>query len=296
MYFLGKIMKIDILKGGLDDYELIDTGNRKRLERFGDLKIIRHEPRAWWRNSAGKSEWTGADAEFDSEGRWSFRSGKIPPAFQMKFKNLKFEARISHSSRHLGVFPEQSPHWEWICSKKAIPHKGKKPTLLNMFAYTGISTLCALSAGYEVVHVDASKPALDWARRNQELSGMGSAPARWLLDDAMKFLAREIRRNRFYDAIVLDPPSFGRGPSKELWKAEESLHELLSMCRQLLSDNPSFILLTMYNIEASSLMLGNILSDTCSGLGGTINCGELILGQTSSEKVLPLSIFSKWER
>jgi 23S rRNA (cytosine1962-C5)-methyltransferase len=174
--------------------------------------------------------------------------------------------------------------------------RGKtKPKVLNLFGYTGVASLVAAAAGCSVTHVDASKPAVAWARTNQRLSNLNLAPIRWILDDAIKYVRREIRRGIRYDAILLDPPSFGRGPNRELWKAEKQLTDLLDICRQVLSDHPLFIILTMYNIEASSLMIGNLLNDTMRDYGGAVQVGELALKHKYSERLLPLSIFGRWE-
>ena len=170
-----------------------------------------------------------------------------------------------------------------------------EPNVLNLFGYTGVASLVAAAAGCSVTHVDASKPAVTWARTNQQLSDLSLSPIRWILDDATKYVKREIRRGVRYDGILLDPPSFGRGPNRELWKVEKQLTDLLDICRQVLTDNPLFIILTMYNIEASSLMIGNLLSDTMHDRGGRVKVGELALKHKHSDRFLPLSIFGRWE-
>lgn len=282
---------ITVLSSSWKEYELIDSGNRKKLERFGPMVLVRTEPKAWWEPALPTSEWSKAHAVHDDT-KWIFHR-KTNREWIMAFQSLAFQARLTDGSKHVGIFPEQSPHWEWITAKA----KGKKhPSLLNLFGYTGAASLVAAKAGCVVTHVDASKPAITWGKANQELSGMQDVLIRWLLDDALKFSAREIRRGKTYDAIILDPPSFGRGPKNEVWKAERQLTELLSVCRQLLSPSPVFLILTMYNLEASSLMLGNILEDTMSGLKGRVHVGELALPHASSSKMLPLSIFGRWEQ
>ncbi len=285
---------IAIFKGEIPGYELIDSGNKRRLERFAHLKVIRHEPKAWW-SPASPSDWKGADAEYGADGVWRFKNGSPPAPFAMRTDSFRFELKFSDTSRHLGVFPEQSPHWDYIMKFQGLRRKNVRPSLLNLFGYTGVASLAAVSAGFDLLHLDASKPAVEWAKKNFQLSGFSDKPARFILDDASKFVKRELRRGRRYDAIILDPPSFGRGPSKELWKAEDALPELLSDCGKLLSDNPLFVILTMYSIDASSLMLGNMLARLPGASSGKIVCGELGLGQKNSSTILPLSIFSRLE-
>jgi 23S rRNA (cytosine1962-C5)-methyltransferase len=168
--------------------------------------------------------------------------------------------------------------------------------LLNLFGYTGMATLAAASAGYDVTHVDASKPAMLWARKNAELSDLGHARIRWILDDASKFVARELRRRSMYHGIVMDPPSFGRGPKREIWKAEKKLNELLMECRRLLEDRGEFLLITVYNLDISALSLRNLMKDAFCGFGGDIDVGELALQQDGGEKILPRSLYARWER
>ncbi len=278
-----------ILSAAWRDYELLDSGDGRKLERFGRTTIIRGETKAWWKPDA-PSLWSGADAVLRDDGRWELRKGAAR-SWTMDFAGVKIQARISDGSKHLGVFPEQEPHWSWMMERL----KGQdKPRLLNLFGYTGVASLAAARAGAQVTHVDASKPSIAWGRDNQAASGMGEAPIRWVLEDALKYVGREIKRGSRYEAILLDPPSFGRGPKGEVWKVEEQVVELLGECRKLLSDKPLLIILTMYNLEASSLMLANLLSDTLSGLGGELRTGELALKHSRSEKLLPLSLFARW--
>ncbi|HBA82866.1 MAG TPA: SAM-dependent methyltransferase [Verrucomicrobia bacterium] len=286
-------MDIQVLFNNWSEYELLDSGDRRKLERFGRNIVIRSEQKAWWKPDKPESEWAKAVAVHEDQGQWTFRRD-IPREWTMRFDNLTFQTRFTDTSKHLGIFPEQSPHWRWM-QNKVKRGAGEPPRLLNLFGYTGAASLVAAAAGFAVTHVDASKPAVTWARHNQQLSGLESAPIRWILEDAVKYVRREIRRGSRYDAILLDPPSFGRGPNKEVWKVERQLTELLDICRQVLSDRPLFIILTMYNIEASSLMIGNLLSDAMKSFGGALSVGELALHQQNSEKVLPLSIYGRWE-
>jgi 23S rRNA (cytosine1962-C5)-methyltransferase len=288
-------MEIKILASTWSEHELLDSGNRMKLERFGKYVLVRSEPKAWWKPALPESEWAKATARNDDKDRWAFQAGGAQRDWILKYGKITFQARMTDMSKHVGVFPEQSPHWDWI-QEKAQKSGRKDMKLLNLFGYTGAATLAAAASGFAVTHVDASKPSVGWAKTNQEMSNLASAPVRWILDDAVKFVRREIRRNSRYDAIVLDPPSFGRGPDGEVWKAETSLPELMDMCRQVLTDNPLFIILTMYNLEASSIMLGNILRDTMRPNGGNVSFGELALKEKSSDRSLPMSIYARWDK
>lgn len=284
---------IEILKNAWPGYALIDSGDRRKLERFGETVVVREEPKAWWPPALDKGEWAKAAAEHDEKsGLWKLR-GKPAKAWKVDFHGVQMEARITDGSKHLGLFPEQSPHWEYL---RANCGRGKAESVLNLFGYTGAASLVAAQAGAAVTHCDASKPAIAWGRHNQELSGLADKPVRWMLDDAVKFAQREIRRNRRYDAVLLDPPSFGRGPRKELWKVEDQIMELLDLCKQLLSDDARFLILTMYNLEASSLMLHNLLGAVLGNRKGAVSIGELALPHENGDRLLPLSLFGRWER
>ncbi len=287
-------MEIKVLTSDWKDYELIDSGDRLKFERFGDALVVRGEPKAWWRKSAPEL-WKNAHARyFDDErktSRWVYY--KETPAPALDWNGVKFRAKFADGTKHLGVFPEQSPHWEFIGKAAKNFPRGRTPRLLNLFGYTGGATLAAAKAGYAATHVDASKPSVDWARCNQRESGLESAPIRWIVDDALKFAKREERRGSRYDAIVLDPPSFGRGPKNELWKLEKALPELLEACSKILSDKPLFVLMTLYSIEASPIMAANILSQYFGARAGAkTECGELAL-KSSNGFDLPLSIYAK---
>ena len=279
-----------ILSSQWDAYTLVDCGGRRKLERFGDHLLIRGEPKAWWAEDAQVREWSQAVAEIsDAGGKWMLR-GKPDRTWFMEFEGLRFEARLTDMSKHVGVFPEQEPHWRWLMERLA---RRDKPRVLNLFGYTGPATLVAASKGAEVTHVDPPKPAINWARHNQALSGLEEAPIRWILDDAFKFVAREVRRGRTYDAILLDPPSFGRGPKGELWKVEQQIGLLLENIRRILEPKGGMVVLTMYNIEASSLMLKCLMEDYCPG--GMLEYGELALSCSATSRMLPLSLFARWE-
>ena len=275
--------------GGFPDYQLLDSGRRCKLERFGPVTVIRGEPKAWWEPAHPPPEWDRAQAVHDEDAGWDLRPG-CPREWKIRFDSLTFLARLSDTSKHLGVFPEQSPHWRAI-QQAAAP--GAR--LLNLFGYTGAATLVAAEAGWEPTHVDASKPATAWARENQLASGLAEKPIRWIVEDAIKYVRREVKRGSRYDGILLDPPAFGRGPDGNVWKVERQLPELLDLCREALSDKPRLLLLTTYNIEASALMLRNLLADLMKPFGGHIEVGELALPHSSSpDRFLPLSIYARW--
>ena len=275
--------------GGFPGYELIDSGRRCKLERFGSVTVIRGEPKAWWEPVLPAREWDRARAVHDEDAGWDLRPG-CPREWKIGVGNLTFLARISDTSKHLGLFPEQSPHWQAIRESTAPGAR-----LLNLFGYTGAATLAAAEAGWEPTHVDASKPATAWARENQAASGLDDKPIRWIVEDAVKYVRREIKRGSRYDGILLDPPAFGRGPDGNVWKVERQLPELLELCREALTEKPRLLLLTTYNIEASSLMLRNLVADLMKPYRGQIEVGELALPHSSApDRLLPLSIYARW--
>lgn len=280
------------------EYELIDCGNGRKLERFGKYILNRIETQALWNQSKPESVWHGADAVFkktdEKRGEWTFKN-KIPDQWTMDFEDLKLELKLTPFG-HVGIFPEQSGQWSWITNviANAVKQSQKPINILSLFTYTGASTLAAAASGAQVVHVDASKPAITWARENQKLSGLSQKPIRWIPEDALKFVKREVRRGSRYDAIIMDPPKFGRGPQGEVWKFEESFAELLDYCRQILSEHPLFILVTAYAVPISSITLSNMVSDITRKLKGEIDYGELGLKQSSGERILPTAIYCKW--
>lgn len=294
-------MNISLLTTDFPGYALLDSGDRRKLEDFGGVRIIRSEPKAWWKPTLPREEWAKAVAvhEDDSrEGRWKFRGNAAPAPWTLRFRGaFSLQLRFMDRSKQIGVFPEQSPHWDRIL-KNPVPAAGTPMRLLNLFGYTGAASLAAARAGWRVTHVDASKPAVAWGRRNQELSGLGDAPIRWILEDAVKFCRREARRGNAYEAILLDPPAFGRGPGGELWKVERDLPELLRVCRDLLSPDARLMILTLYTIDASSVLCGNLLAETTAHLrGGNVEVGELATRETSAAaRLLPLSLWGRWTR
>lgn len=271
-------------------FSLVDCGGRRKLERFGEHHLVRSEPKAWWGERRALPEWREAGAEIgDAGSAWKIRKG-FPRAWTLPYRKLRFEARLTDMSKHVGIFPEQEPHWRWLEERLSLR---SRPRVLNLFGYTGAATLVAAAAGARVTHVDASKPSVNWARHNQVLSGLGEAPIRWILDDAFKFVTREVRRERQYEAILLDPPSFGRGPKGEIWKVEQQIGPLLENIRSILVPRGGMVVLTLYNLEASSLMLKSLLEEYFPG--GLLEYGELALPCSATSPVLPLSLFARWE-
>jgi 23S rRNA (cytosine1962-C5)-methyltransferase len=235
-----------------------------------------------------------AIAVYDKEDtkEWIFKK-EIPRDFVLSFEGVTSKVQFLKSSKHIGIFPEQTDQWNFM-REYIRKQKGQEVRVLNLFGYTGIASLVAAQAGAHVTHVDGSKTVIAWARENQALSLLEKAPIRWILDDAADFVKREIKRGNRYDGIILDPPSFGRGPKGQIWKAEEDLPRFLASCREVLSEKPLFFILNMYSTELSALSLGNVLAEALEGLGGSIETGELTIQELNSERVLPLSIFARW--
>ena len=283
---------------GFDDYALLDSGHGRKLERFGAVTVDRPEEQAMWAPRLHADAWAGADAVFvgdqeaESEnGRWRFRE-KQPASWPMRIKGITATCRLSNF-RHVGVFPEQMPLWEWMLD--ALPRGGPEPPrLLNLFAYTGVASLLAAAAGAHVTHVDASKRAIDWAKENQAASGLDHAPIRWMLDDARKFAAREVRRGRTYHGILVDPPKFGRGPDKEVWEIFQHLPELMRTLAQLLDPAHAFLILTVYAIRASSLSIDALAREVLAGRGGTFTSGEVAIAEAEGDRTLSSALFTRW--
>ncbi len=276
------------------DYELLDSGNGAKLERFGKFVLVRPDKGIIWQRSLPAKSWDAADAEFvladAGDGRWVCKR-ELPERWRMRYGDLSFWARLT-PFRHTGVFPEQAAHWDWMSAKIK---SAKRPIhVLNLFAYTGIASLAAASAGASVTHLDASKPTLAWARENAELAGLADRPIRWLLDDAIKFVRREGRRGKRYDAIVIDPPVFGRGPQGEIWRFSKSFPALMDACKQILSEQPLFVVVTAYEVAESSLLLSNLLADWLGALPGTLDAGELVLQPKAGNRPLSTSVYARW--
>lgn len=277
------------------DYELLDSGTGAKLERFGPYRFVRPEGQAIWQPALASSAWSNAEAEFRTDadangGQWHFRK-PLKPRWQMRYNQLQFWVQPT-PFRHLGVFPEQAVHWDWM--QNLIATARRPINVLNLFGYTGLATLAAAQAGANVTHVDASKKGIAWARENQALSGLDQKPIRWILDDALKFVRREVRRGARYDGFIIDPPPFGRGPKGEIWRIEESLPALLDECRQLLSPTPLFVVLTAYAIKFSALGLYYVLDELVAGYPGTLSGGEIGVSEQQRGRVLSTAIFARW--
>lgn len=280
---------------GWHDYQLLDSGGGRKLERYGPYQFIRPEHRAVWSPALPESVWEGADAAFQATGgehggRWKFHR-PVPRSWGMQYGGLKFEVRAA-DARHMDVFPEQASHWNWLSEK--IRQAGRPIRVLNLFAYTGLATVAAAAAGAEVTHVDASKRAVRRASENLKRSGLEESSVRWIVEDVFKYVRREVRRESFYDAILLDPPKFGRGPEGQVWEFFEGLPGLLADCRALLSDRPLFVILTAYAIEASALSLYYALHEALTKLGGEFEVGELALEESSAGRLLSTALFARW--
>lgn len=278
---------------GWADYGLVDSGDGRKLERYGDWRFVRPEPQAMWRPRM--DSWD-ADGEFvpgsdeDGGGRWQFARPVPPDGWPLAWNEVTFTAQCT-PFRHLGFFPDMAPVWDWMRGQVADRTDAE---LLNLFGYTGVGSL-ALSQHGRVTHVDASKKSVAQARQNAALAGMQDRPIRWLVDDAAKFTAREVRREKRYDGIILDPPKFGRGPDGEVWRLEESLPGLIADCRRLLDDNSRFLFLTVYAVRMSSLALAGLLAEHFAGLPGRIEHGDLAVREDGAEgRVLPTAIFARW--
>jgi len=283
------------------DYELIDSGDGEKLERFGNVVLVRPDPQAIWNKKVSAEKWLAANAKFvqnSKAGRWVF--DKNSPAspikdWSIKIGRINFTLGLS-SFKHTGIFPEQSPNWDWII--ETIKSANKPSSVLNLFGYTGGASLAAALAGAEVCHVDSSKVSIARAKKNSEISGLVSAPIRFILDDALAFVEREARRGKHYDAIIMDPPAFGRGPDGEVWKIEKSLPKLIDACKKILSPQPLFVLINGYAAGYSPVAYANILSSLVPSK--KIEFGELAIeesGSGSSEalsgRLLPAGIFAR---
>jgi 23S rRNA (cytosine1962-C5)-methyltransferase len=275
------------------EYELLDSGEGKKLERFGEYVLLRPEPQARWAAALPAGRWQTADGEYvkaanGRRGDWKFRK-PIPARWEMRRGNLRFWVQPAPSG-HVGVFPDQACHWDWIA--EATRRAARPVKVLSLFGHTGLATLAAAAAGAEVTHVDASRKAVAWARENQSLSKLSERPIRWVVEDALTFVRREVRRGNQYDAMMIDPPKFGRGPGGEMWKLEESLPELLGACGKVLSASPVFILVNVYTtvltrgrIEKEAEALRGWLKEILSGFRATITAGELALEDGARRRI-----------
>ena len=288
-----------ITENGWQDYALLDSGEGRKLERFGKIVVSRPEPQALWQKSLNDADWQKANAVFtnasekedDDKGSWSER-GKLPQSWPVAVEGATMMCRLM-SYRHMGLFPEQRPHWQWL-GDRIRAGAGRPLKILNLFAYTGAASLIAAKAGAEVTHVDASKKAIQWAKENQDASGLQDAKIRWICDDAAKFVAREGRRGNKYDGILLDPPRYGRGPEGEVWKFETDVGPLLAACADLLASDARFMILTAYAMRLSSLTLQHMMKDALQNRAGQMDHGELLLADRSHQRPLATSMFCRW--
>jgi 23S rRNA (cytosine1962-C5)-methyltransferase len=273
------------------DYALIDSGNGRKLERYGPYRLIRPEPQALW--APAVEDWN-ADGAFvpgsdeDGGGQWQFNTKLPQHGWSSEWEGLTFNTKPT-PFRHLGYFPDMAPVWSWMRDHQPA-------TALNLFGYTGVGSLALAAKGAEVTHVDASKKSVDQARTNAALSLLHDKPIRWIVDDAAKFTAREVRRGKRYDGIVLDPPKFGRGPEGEVWRLEEGLPGLIADCRKLIDRDSKFLFLTVYAVRMSALAIGELVRQACADLGGTVECGELGVREETRGLILPTAIFARWSR
>ena len=274
------------------DYECIDAGNGEKIERFGKIILRRPDPQAMWNSNL--DEYKNLDGFYHRSdkggGYWEYFT-KFPPYFSINYKDLTFKVGPTNF-KHMGIFPEQSVNWDYMMDK--IKKSGRKIKVLNLFAYTGCATMACSKAGADVVHVDASKGMIEWAKENMKLSHLENNSIRFICDDCLKFVQREARRENKYDAIIMDPPSYGRGPNGEVWKFEDSLYVLIDACNKILSDKPLFFLINSYTTGVSSTVLANILKTTIN-LEGKISCGEVGIPITKRNLVLPCGIYGRWE-
>lgn len=292
------------------DYELIDSGDGLKLERFGKYTFARPESQAMWSRALPHSEWNNAHGVFvpsgeESGGHWQLKK-RVDEKWVMRYpltptplpkgegqgvRDLRFHV-MTTPGRHLGVFPEVASHWDFMA--ESIQKAGTKPNVLNLFGYTGLATLAAAAAGASVTHVDASKKSVSWARENQELSGLSDRPIRWIVEDALKYVQREAKRGVKYDGVILDPPKFGRGPKGEVWEVYKSLPNLLNEIRQCLSDHPLFVIVTVYAVRASAIHVAQAVDEMMKKHKGTLDSGELVTREKSANRLLSQAVYARW--
>ena len=287
------------------DYELLDCGDGLKQERWGPYTLVRPDPQIIWPQGSGEAlagkdagGWKNWDGFYHRSeqggGQWEFRQ-PLPDHWKIGYGALTFKIHPT-SFKHTGLFPEQAVNWDWFSAKiRAARQAGREVSVLNLFGYTGAATCAAAAAGASVCHVDAAEGMVKWCRENTALSGLADAPIRYITDDCLKFARRELKRGRKYDAIIMDPPTYGRGATGEMWKLEDHLWELLLECRSLLSEQPLFFLINAYTARLSPTVVGNLLSALFSGRHGTITAGEVGLPVKADGKVLPCGIYGRWE-
>ena len=279
-----------------EDYKIIDMANGQKLEKWGNIILSRPDPQIIWNNKSYPEEWKKADAIYSRSktggGSWEYKK-KLPTVWQVEYKDLTFNIKPM-GFKHTGLFPEQAVNWDWMRDK--IKNSNREIKVLNLFAYTGGATVACLAAGASVCHVDSSKGMVTWAKENVLSSGLSERPVRYIVDDVKKFVNREIRRENKYDAIIMDPPSYGRGANGEVWQFEDSIYDLVELCTKVLSDKPLFFLINSYTTGISSTVLANILNLTIAKrYKGKVESGEIGLPMEKSSLVLPAGIFGRWE-
>ena len=279
------------------DYEILDMANGEKLERWGNIFLVRPDPQIIWKEKTFQNKWKKVNARYNRSktggGSWSYNSN-LPKAWQIKYKDLIFNIKPM-GFKHTGLFPEQAVNWDWMMDK--IKKEKREIKVLNLFAYTGGATVACLSAGASVCHVDSSKGMVSWAKENVISSGLEKRPVRYIIDDVVKFVNREIRRGNKYDAIIMDPPSYGRGANGEVWQFENNIYDLVKLCMEVLSDNPLFFLINSYTTGISSSVLENILKINMNKkYKGTFSSGEIGLPMSDSKIILPCGIYGRWER
>ena len=277
------------------DYEILDMANGEKLEKWNNIYLIRPDPQIIWKEKSYPEKWKQANARYNRSssggGNWQ-RYKKIPDAWQVKYKDLTFNIKPM-GFKHTGLFPEQAVNWDWMINK--IKNAGREIKVLNLFAYTGGATVACSYAGASVCHVDSSKGMVTWAKENVASSGLADRPVRYIIDDVTKFVQREIRRGNKYDAIIMDPPSYGRGKNGEVWQFENNIADLVELCSQVLSDKPLFFLINSYTTGNSSKVLENILTLKLHKKYGKLSSGEIGLPMKESNLILPCGIYGRWE-
>ena len=278
------------------DYQVIDCSQGEKLERWGDYLLVRPDPQVIWNTPKNNKGWKKMNAHYHRSqkggGEWEFFD--LPEQWTISYKSLRFNLK-PFSFKHTGLFPEQATNWDWFSEK--IKNAGRPVKVLNLFAYTGGATLAAAAAGASVTHVDASKGMVAWAKENAKSSGLEDAPIRWLVDDCVKFVEREIRRGNKYDAIIMDPPSYGRGPKGEIWKIEDSIHSFVQLCTQILSDDPLFFLINSYTTGLAPAVLTYMLStELVAKYNGRVLSDEIGLPVKETGLVLPCGASGRWEK
>ena len=279
---------------GWKDYEVLDTSKGEKLERWGNYLLVRPDPQVIWDRPRNHQGWQKKNGHYHRSkkggGEWEFF--RLPEQWDIHYRNLTFHLK-PFSFKHTGLFPEQAANWDWFSEK--IRQAGRPVKVLNLFAYTGGATLAAAKAGAAVTHVDASKGMVGWAKENARSSGLADAPIRWIVDDCVKFAEREIRRGSRYDAVIMDPPSYGRGPKGEIWKIEDAVYPLICLCAKLLSAEPLFFLVNSYTTGLAPAVLTYMLSTALKPFEGSTDSQELGLPVTSSGLILPCGASGRWE-